>query len=121
MGDNMRLANAELTFNQIMELPHRGAVDVPMPGRVRSTIPQRLARGTVVDVLFRRIPKLLPRGPSPSLMAAIDDRDVRGDAPRQEPCQELAAAVGFVGPQTFRVQSQRLELLEHPAGRQGFL
>src|SRR6266853_1338793 len=112
---------AALFLGTAAALPRRGAVDVAVRGRMGSAIAQRLARRTIIGVLLRRIAKLLSREPPPSLVAAINDRDVGLHAAREEPRQELAAGVGFVGTQAFRVQSQRLDLLEHPAGRQGFL
>src|SRR5262249_53980680 len=99
-------------------LAHCGAIDGAVRGRVCAPIAQRLARGAVVGVLFRRIPKLLSREPAAGLVTAINDWDVRLNATREEPRQELAAGVGFVSSQALRVQAQRLDLLQHPPRRQ---
>src|SRR5947209_776068 len=102
-------------------LPFGGAVDVAARGSAQAAIAQRLARGAVVRVLVRRIAKLVPGEVLARLVAPINDRDVRLDALPEEPRQELATAVGFVGPQTLRAQAELVEMLEHLAGRPGLL
>src|SRR5262249_41623404 len=102
-------------------LLRRGAVDVAVCGRVRSTIPERLALGTIVRVLLRRIAKLVPGEPLARLMAPINQRDVRLDALPEEPGHDLTAAIGFVGTQTLRAQAQPADPLEHLAGGKRFV
>src|SRR5262252_1602182 len=112
---------AALFLGTSATLCRRGAVDVALRGRVRAAIPKRLALGTVVRVLARRIAKLVPGEPLACLVAPINYRDMRLDALPEKPGHKLAAAIGFVGAQTIRAQAQVFNPLEHPASGQRFL
>jgi len=102
-------------------LLRRGAVDVAVCGRMRSTIPERLALGTIVRVLLRRIAKLVPSEPLARLMAPINQRDVRLDTLPEEPGHELATPIGFVSAQALRAQAQPADPLEHLASGERFV
>jgi hypothetical protein len=45
------------------------------------------------------------------LMATINDRNVRFHAKGHQPCQELSAAIGFVGCQILGMKTQLLSII----------